>query len=339
MLQLNGRLKTSNNVSSGKMPVIGYLKIGEKRINAQGKEYPSSTDYFVPRGKYADLFIKQFGDKCNQLTIAFISDNVSEVCNQRYEWWQGGVRYGYGDGQDFFIYDTTRKEYVPFTGTESERERLGNWEMMLTLRFLVVDITGIIGVWQLDTKAKASSIPQIVESFDFVMHNAGRVKGIPFDLQVEKVKSYKPSERGKPQSVYPVLKLIPNISQASIEKLQKFANSEELNKTMLLTEAKIKQIEASVIEHDLIDNPPGEKIEEPFDEDELVQADKFRGYVESNYNIGTSLKADKEHLIAQLSKSKIKDERLLNQVRQWIDAKAEEMKSANINKHSGTLNF
>lgn len=339
MLQLNGRIKTSNNISSGKMPVIGYLKIGEKRQNAQGKEYPASTDYFVPRGKYADLFLKQFGNKCSQLTIAFISDNVSEVCNQRYEWWQGGVRYGYGDGQDFYIYDTARKAYIPFTGTESERERLGNWEMMLTLRFLIVDITGIIGVWQLDTKAKASSIPQIVESFDFVMRNAGRVKGIPFDLQVEKVKSYKPSDQGKPQSVYPVLKLIPNISQASIEKLQQFANSEELNKAMLLTEAKIKQIEASVTEHYLIDNLPAQKVEEPFDEDELIQLDKFKNYVVGNYDIGTSLKADKEYLVSQLSKSKIKDERLLNQVRQWIDEKADELKSSNINKHAGTLNF
>src|ERR1700741_4185163 len=152
---LNGRIKTSGEATTGKMPVIGNLKIGEKKKDANGKEYPASTDYFVPKGKYADLFLKQFGDKCSKITIAFISDNINEVCNQRYELWDGGVKRGYGDGQEFFVFEPKQKEYVQWQGTESERERLGKWDMILTLRFLVIEITGVIGVWQLDTKAKA----------------------------------------------------------------------------------------------------------------------------------------------------------------------------------------
>lgn len=339
MQQLKGRIKTNNPGLTGKMPVIGNLKIGEKKKNAQGKEYPSSTDYFIPKGKYADFFVKQFGDKCSKITIAFISDNINEVCNQRYELWDGTARRGYGDGAEFFVYDITAKDYVKFTGTESEREQFGKWDMILTLRFLIIDITGIIGVWQLDTKAKASSIPQIIESFDFVMTNAGRVRGIPFDLQVEKVKSYKPTENGKPHSVYPVLKLIPNISQASIEKLQQFANSEELNKTMLLTEAKINQLHVAALPQSTSSGHiedatvvQEEEQEEEYNEEDLSQIEKAKTYITSQYNHGTVLLADKKDFMSKIG-IRVKDERLLSQLSDWIDNTAKEMKNKNFAKH------
>lgn len=326
MQQLNGRIKTTNPGLTGKMPVIGNLKIGEKKKNAQGKEYPSSTDYFIPKGKYADLFVKQFGDKCSKITIAFISDNINEVCNQRYELWDGTAKRGYGDGAEFFVYNTTAKDYVKFIGTESEREKLGKWDMILTLRFLIIDITGIIGVWQLDTKARASSIPQIIESFDFVMNNAGRVRGIPFDLQVEKVKSYKPTENGKPHSVYPVLKLIPNISQGSIEKLQQFANSDELNKTMVLTEAKINQLHVTALPQSTSNHFEEATIikEEEYNEEELLQIEKAKTYLTSQYDDGTVLLADKKEFMSKIG-LRVKDERLLNKLSKWIDSKANKL--------------
>ena len=67
-----------------------------------------------------------------------------------------------------------------------------NWDIVLTLRFIVPAVRGIVGVWQFSTKGKASSVRNIRESFDGVQMMRGTVTQTVFDLSVQFAKSNKP---------------------------------------------------------------------------------------------------------------------------------------------------
>src|SRR5690606_27812940 len=71
------------------------------------------------------------------------------------------------------------------------------------------------------TKAREVTIPSIVKSFDLVMERAGSIIGFPFNLQVEMKKSYSPGEA----KTYPVVSLIPNFTEESIEAVRAYIES------------------------------------------------------------------------------------------------------------------
>jgi hypothetical protein len=56
---------------SNRMPAtVGKLKVGEKRLNKNGKEYPVSLDYFVAKSKfekYENTYNEVIGEKVNNL--------------------------------------------------------------------------------------------------------------------------------------------------------------------------------------------------------------------------------------------------------------------------------
>jgi len=251
-----GRIRRNEPQSAGIIPVIGKLKIGEK-VKKGTKEYPVSLDYFKADGKYAALFHSEehgYGEKPSVIQVAFVSDDIKHVCDERFEMRDAGGRlYGTGDGELFSIWDEKLEGYADFYASEHEglmdrvAKKTGKpWQAVITLRFLIPEIKGVIGVWQLSSKGAASSIPAIRQSFDYVMELAGTVIGVPFDLSVEKVKSQKPGAK----SVFPVLSLIPNISTGHLETVRRFLEAgEDMRRGGLLTEARLdamtpKQLEA-----------------------------------------------------------------------------------------------
>ena len=227
-------------------PTIGKIKVGMK----SAKGYPTSLDYFVADGKYASLFSQSYGEKPNSITVVFMSDNISEVCNQRYELRDNsGALFADGDGENFRVYNRGSDSYVSCSISDypnlleqvvaKSGSRKG-WEVALTLRFMLPEIKGVFGLWQFTTKGEASSVPAIVGAFDNVQQHAGTVVGVPFDLQVEKIKSQKPNSR----STFPIVRLIPNISEPNIRKLASMkASGQDLQKFGLLTDETINQIE------------------------------------------------------------------------------------------------
>lgn len=211
---MGGRIKGREGVT--RMTVIGRIRIGEKR-EKNGKEYPVSLDYFKATGEYADKFATIFG-KPKKLEILFLSDDLSDVCSQRFELWKGSKLYGYGDGEEFYLWDKTKEEYKLFTVRQypdlmqsAARKAEAEWTEILTLRFLLTEFRAALGVWQLDTHGANSSIKEIINAFDFVRSTRGSVVGVPFDLIVEKVTSRKPDSR----SVYPVIRIIPKGKDAA----------------------------------------------------------------------------------------------------------------------------
>ena len=253
---MRGRIKREAVSRSPQIPIIGHVKCGKtipaKDRNGNAYDRPVSLDHFIATGKYATHFHQAFGDEPKSIPVTFTSNELESVCDERYEIRKGKARYGYGDGETFHVWSSEKEDYVRMTTADTPdlmdkvARRLGSsWDIILELRFLIPDIRGVVGLWRLTTKGKASSIPQITGSFDFMMDQAGTVIGIPFDLQVEKVTSQKPESK----SSFPVISLVPNISTENVERIGKWIEAGmDLHRAGLLTDGKIEEMEPKQLE-------------------------------------------------------------------------------------------
>lgn len=216
----HGRIHRPEQSSGLDLPEAGRLHIGMKKMGQNGKEYPVSVDYFIPSGKYAGMFTAALGDKPATIQIIFPDDDPAKVCNERYEYRDNaGALVARGDGQEFEVWNG--KKYIPVS-TEKypdimqqicekypTRRGADNWDIALTMRFIIPAVRGIIGVWQFSTKGKASSIKNIRNSFDGVQRMRGSVTQSVFDLSVQFAKSNKPGDNSR----YPVVSLVANDSR------------------------------------------------------------------------------------------------------------------------------
>lgn len=221
------------------LPEIGRLHIGKKQIGQNGKEYPVSVDYFIPAGKYAGIFTQALGEKPQTIQVIFPDDSPEKVCNERYEYRDDkGALVARGDGRTFEIWDG--KKYVPYsvdaypnimdqiTKNNPTKRGADNWDIVLTLRFIVPAVRGIVGVWQFSTKGKASSVRNIRESFDGVQMMRGTVTQTVFDLSVQFAKSNKPNTNSR----YPVVSLVANDTR--LAEIQKMLQPTDSTKNLLL---------------------------------------------------------------------------------------------------------
>lgn len=249
--QTKGRI-VSDKVQRTGMPIpeIGRIKIGEKILSRNNKEIPSSLDYFRATGPFATQFHEQFGAKPTKILIVFISDNFSDSCNEEYACWENGKRYGWGDGEIMNVYDPSIKDYR----TVSKDDPLlkgKKWDIMLTLRFVIPEMRGILGHWVFTTKGAKTTIPSIVKAFDFVKERVGTVVGVPFELSVERAKGYNPGEARQ----YSRVKLVPVISEQYMTKVKEMLKSGVnitdiapimVSEAKLLNEAEIAKLPAAI---------------------------------------------------------------------------------------------
>lgn len=228
--RLSGRINRGGGHTPANLPILGKIKTGEKRekTNQNGRtvEYPVSLDYFRCTGDYDSLFHKVYGDKPNKITVVFHSDDISQVANERLELRdKAGRLVAASDGMvvkyfdansDTYQYGSTLTEPDIMQRLERQSTSIKGWEAVLTLRFLMPDIPSVLGVWELSTKGEASSIPAIIGTLQTVFQMGGTIAGVPMDLSVEKVSSQKPGSK----SNYPVIRIIPNLSQKNLETLR-----------------------------------------------------------------------------------------------------------------------
>ena len=221
------------------LPEIGRLHIGKKQAGQNGREYPVSVDYFIPSGKYAGLFTAALGDKPQTIQVIFPCDDAGKVCNERFIYRDDkGALVAYGDGKTFHIWNGS--EYAPYPvemypdiwdqiiKNNPTKRGADNWDVELTLRFIIPAIRGIVGVWSLTTKGAASSVNNLRESFDAVMTMRGTVTTSVFDLSVHFHKSNKPNQNSR----YPVLELICNDTRVS--EIREMLKAENSTKNLLL---------------------------------------------------------------------------------------------------------
>lgn len=246
---------------------VGHIRIGEKATNANGKEYPTSLDYFKPDApeQYLQFFRTAFGDKPAKITITFLSNDIGDVCRQFYELRDGsGGRMAYGNGVTFYVAtkqgDGTVKDVVTTPPDvdkwmKAMETTAGKpWRERLVLKFAIPQIP-VLGLWEFSTHANNSTIPNIIGTIDTVCEMAGRLAGIPFDLIIEKVKSDKAGSK----SVYPVVTMVCNISQESAALVRELP----MQVGAMLTEQRIAQLASG-------EHHPQPKEAEPFTEYEDV---------------------------------------------------------------------
>ncbi len=210
---MEGRIYRPEDGPTLELPEIGRLKVGMKT----DKGYPTSIDWFRPVGKYADLFTQAYGEKPQTIQIIFPDDRAEKVCVERYEYRDDkGALVARGDGKTFEIWNG--KVYAPYSVEQypdimqqiaqrnPTKRGADNWDIVLTLRFIVPAVRGVVGVWQFTTKGAASSIKNIRNSFDGVQMMRGTVTQTVFDLSVQFHKSNKPGENSR----YPVVSLVAN---------------------------------------------------------------------------------------------------------------------------------
>ena len=215
---MKGRIyRPEQGATIPELPEIGRLHIGRKQTGQNGREYPVSVDYFIPSGKYAGMFTAALGEKPQTIQIIFHDDSPEKVCNEQYEYRDNaGALVARGDGRIFEIWDG--KRYVPYsideypdimeqiTKNNPTKRGADNWDITLSLRFVIPAVSGIVGVWKFTTKGRASSIKNIRNSFDGVKMLRGTVTQTVFDLSVQFAKSNKPNTNSR----YPVVSLIAN---------------------------------------------------------------------------------------------------------------------------------
>ena len=223
------------------LPVIGKISIGEKTMNQSGEEHARSLDYFRPSERYAPDFTSVYGEKPGSIKVLFPSDNIDQVCHERFEFreFKTGRLLADGDGEKFRFWTPGIREPVEMDspGVKKATQNKGKWRTVLTLRFFLPDLGRVMGCWQLTTCAQKSSIPAIVSTFDHVQSLASSVLKIPFDLNVNMASSQRPGDYSR----YPVLQLIPNLSQERLEQVQELG-LDLMQVKGLLTDEKVGQL-------------------------------------------------------------------------------------------------
>lgn len=215
---MGGRIVRNEETSMLELPEIGRLHIGMK--NEKG--YPQSLDYFRPTGKYATLFAQALGEKPQTIQVIFPDDDPAKVCKEEYQYRDDkGALVARGDGQTFEVWDG--KKYAPYSVKDypdimnqiavknPTKKGAENWDVTLTLKFIVPAVRGVVGVWQFSTKGRASSVKNIRDSFDAVQTMYGTVTNTVFDLTVQFAKSNKPGDNSR----YPVVSCIANYNRCS----------------------------------------------------------------------------------------------------------------------------
>lgn len=223
--------------------IIGKIKIGKKTRNAKGKEVPTSLDYFRFTdpfgGRYATMAEEQFGQP-KQLQVTFASDDFNQNCIERMELRNSsGQLVAYTDLETLWTsqkdgFEPIAKRRIEAAGgmkacmeALEKKYTKSNYEAKffecLYLRVVLLGFR-VIGQWEIYTKAAKSSIKQIVDTYDMVLQQAGRIAWIPFTLSVQKVKANREIPGESYKRSYSVISLHPDLSVEMQETLLQFGN-------------------------------------------------------------------------------------------------------------------
>lgn len=192
-----------------RMPRIGKIHLGIKKVNAKGVEYPSATDYFVCPPE----IMKIYGEQPKSFPIIIPVEDGEYWASQYYRAYsqtRGLICKGDGEKCQRMI-DTNSgdiagkdtKEVVWKEGTCEGREcqmyQAKKCSEMMCLQFMLPDVPGV-GVWQIDT-GSINSIRNINSEAALIKSLCGRIAMIPLLLTLEEQGVINPDD-GKKKNVH-----------------------------------------------------------------------------------------------------------------------------------------
>jgi hypothetical protein len=193
-----------------RLPRLGKIRLGVKKISKSNKEYPSATDYFV----CPDEVQAVYGKEPKALDVIIPVEDEEIWCNQYYRQYSSSRGLVCkGDGV------TCRRMIDTKTGAIAGRETLTiDWregleclgkdcpdykkkscQEVMNLQFLLPKVEGL-GIWQIDT-GSIHSIMNINNCAELIRASVGRVSWIPLVLSLEPVEVINPDD-GKKKTVH-----------------------------------------------------------------------------------------------------------------------------------------
>lgn len=214
-----------------RLPRLGKIHLGVKKLSGRGNEYPSATDYFVVPKVIQDVY----GEKPRELDVVFPTDDIGRVAGvswKNYSAARGKVCWGDGtkavrmidleklprrDRYPEYSQDEYDAAIVTKDSTKIERREIAcpakdcvfakknACKPVMNLMVLLPKVPGI-GIWQLDT-GSINSILDVRGGIDLVTRLSGGVlAGIPLKLRLEPMEVISPEDQKK--KVVFTLKLI-----------------------------------------------------------------------------------------------------------------------------------
>lgn len=259
--KLSGKTKADDERFNKGPGFIGTIRIGEKYIAKSGNQSTRSVDHFLFDSPYAEECRSACGDKPTKLSVFFISPDRAFSCYDRYELRDAaGKAFGLADGleMDSNIYFWKNQKWMKVAAEHVAKydgdikklldsaaagcgSRTG-WTRRLTLRFMLLDVPGLIGYFEFHTGGEKTSIPNIISAFNLVYPNAGTAI-VPFDLRV----AMATSDRSGDSRKYPVISLIPNYTESTMNQLGSYIKTNTIKSdfrpSLLLNETNDDDVE------------------------------------------------------------------------------------------------
>lgn len=210
------------------IPRLGKIRLGIKKTNANGKEYPVATDYFVlPKDhpNYPDL-VNAYGEFPKSLNILIPTEDEEKWCSQYYRCYsrsRGLVCKGDGEtatrmvakGTDQLAWKDAKEvemKDIACTGRECEIYMKKNCNEIMNMQFMLPEIPGL-GVWQIDTTS-INSIRNINSAAELIQLIYHKIAMIPLTLTLEPREVNNPDD-GKKKTVH-VLNLRVNMKLSEL---------------------------------------------------------------------------------------------------------------------------
>lgn len=193
-----------------RLPRQGKIRLGIKKKNAKGTEYPASTDYFVCPSEVQAVY----GEKPKKLDVIIPLEDEEIWASQYYRQYsrsRGLVCKGDGetcrrmlDKQTGDVAGRDTKEVVWQEGGECAGKNCPDYQgkacqEVMNLQFLLPKVPGL-GIWQIDT-GSIHSIMNINNCATMIRAMCGRVSWIPLSLTLEPTEVVNP-EDGRKKTVY-----------------------------------------------------------------------------------------------------------------------------------------
>jgi len=192
-----------------RMPRLGKIHLGVKKMTANKVEYPTATDYFVCPPKVIEVL----GDKPQVLPIMIPVEDEEYWASQYYRAYsqtRGLICKGDGETANRMVDTETKNipnkdtkevlwETIECLGRECVLYNLKKCNEMMCLQFMLPDVPGV-GVWQVDS-GSINSIRNINSEAHLIRKLCGHVSMLPLLLTLEPEEKQNP-DTGKMQKHY-----------------------------------------------------------------------------------------------------------------------------------------
>ena len=198
-----------------RLPRRGKIRLGEKKLSKQGKEYPSALDFFACPKEIQEIY----GDKPRKLDIMIPMEEREQFFPQAYK------RYGSsaglicrGNGEVATEIAEEGMKEIECQGKDCPHYQKGECKQIGNLQVILPKIKGL-GVYQIDTSSY-NSIVNINSGVEMIRGMLGRISWIPLILEVQMQEAH-PQVNGKRiKTIIPVMSITSDVSVYDLLKMR-----------------------------------------------------------------------------------------------------------------------